>query len=541
MVCYPSADDRRGIETNGVDAMKKFNITGTCFPNKHYMVDLTSRVAQIKAMVDDGAYFCINRGRQFGKTTTLHALKVGLASDYEVYAISFEGLDNASYETERHLAYAMMRQFEFAALMRGNNVSREVQEIVSEAVKANKAEKQIGLDDFSMAISQMCMAAQKPLVMIIDEVDQASNYDSFIRMLGLLRKKFLIRDQMPTFQSVILAGVYDIKNLKLKIRPEAEHQYNSPWNIAANFDVEMAFNVSDVEGMLQEYESDHHTGMDIHSIAKDIIDYTSGYPFLVSRLCMILDEKKLPWDREGFLQAERLLLIENNTLFDDMIKKLDDFPELSNILQAILYQGEAFTYNPDNKVFNLAKMFGYIFPNSKGKTSISNRIFETRLYNYFSSKEESSSIFSAGSIDKNQFIKDGCIDMEHLLARFAVHFNDIYSKKDDAFVEKMGRKLFLLYLKPIINGVGNYYIEDQTRDETRTDVIIDYLGKQYIIELKIWRGNAYNERGEQQIAGYLDYFHAHTGYLLSFCFNKNKQPGVKTVQIDDKTIVECVV
>ena len=35
--------------------MKKFNITGTCFPNKHYMVDLTSRVAQIKAMVDDGA------------------------------------------------------------------------------------------------------------------------------------------------------------------------------------------------------------------------------------------------------------------------------------------------------------------------------------------------------------------------------------------------------------------------------------------------------------------------------------------------------
>ena len=67
------------------------------------------------------------------------------------------------------------------------------------------------------------------------------------------------------------------------------------------------------------------------------------------------------------------------------------------------------------------------------------------------------------------------------------------------------------------------------------------LCKQYIIELKIWRGNAYNERGEQQIAGYLDYFHAQTGYLLSFCFNKNKQPGVKTVQIDDKTIVECVV
>ena len=150
-------------------------------------------------------------------------------------------IDNASYETERHLAYAMMRQFEFAAFEKCNNVSQQVRDIVSDTVKAHKPEKQIDLDDFSMVITQMCLAAQHPLIMIIDEVDQASNYDSFIRMLGLLRKKFLIRDQMPTFQSVILAGVYDIKNLKLKIRPEAEHQYNSPWNIAANFDVVFLF------------------------------------------------------------------------------------------------------------------------------------------------------------------------------------------------------------------------------------------------------------------------------------------------------------
>ena len=108
-------------------------------------------------------------------------------------------------------------------------------------------------------------------------------------------------------------------------------------------------------------------------------------------------------------------------------------------------------------------------------------------------------------------------------------------------MEEIGRKMFLLYLKPIINGVGNYYIEAQTRDGTKTDVIIDYLGHQYIIELKIWRGNAYNERGEAQIAGYLDYYHAKKGYLVSFCFNKNKTPGTKTIQIGDKEIVECVV
>ena len=54
------------------------------------------------------------------------------------------------------------------------------------------------------------------------------------------------------------------------------------------------------------------------------------------------------------------------------------------------------------------------------------------------------------------------------------------------FIEENGRKLFLLYLKPIINGTGNYYIEARTRDSRRTDVIVDYKGKRFIIELKIW-------------------------------------------------------
>lgn len=51
----------------------------------------------------------------------------------------------------------------------------------------------------------------------------------------MLRGYYLHRQDMPIFRAVILAGVYDIKNLKLKIRPDEEHQYNSPWNIAASW------------------------------------------------------------------------------------------------------------------------------------------------------------------------------------------------------------------------------------------------------------------------------------------------------------------
>ena len=89
--------------------------------------------------------------------------------------------------------------------------------------------------------------------------------------------------------------------------------------------------------------------------------------------------------------------------------------------------------------------------------------------------------------------------------------------------------------------MGNYYVEAQTRDARRTDIIVDYLGEQFIVELKIWHGNEYNERGEQQLADYLDYFHQKKGYMLSFNFNKKKVTGIKEIRLGGRTIIEAVV
>ena len=72
-------------------------------------------------------------------------------------------------------------------------------------------------------------------------------------------------------------------------------------------------------------------------------------------------------------------------------------------------------------------------------------------------------------------------------------------------------------------------------------MIVDYLGEQFIVELKIWHGNEYNERGEGQLTEYLEYYHKDKGYMLSFNFNRNKKTGVKEIRIGSKTIVEAVV
>ena len=48
--------------------------------------------------------------------------------------------------------------------------------------------------------------------------------------------------------------------------------------------------VIQIAAMLAEYEADYHTGMDIHKMAKEIYQYTSGYPVLVSSICKYIDE-----------------------------------------------------------------------------------------------------------------------------------------------------------------------------------------------------------------------------------------------------------
>jgi len=130
--------------------------------------------------------------------------------------------------------------------------------------------------DLSDFISDLCSALEQPLVLMIDEVDHAGNQEIFLSFLGMLRAKYLNRTKRKTFRSVIPAGVYDIKNLKLKIRTNQEHIYNSPWNIAADFQISMSFSAKDICTMLQDYEKDWHTEMDLSAFPNLAVNQKSG-------------------------------------------------------------------------------------------------------------------------------------------------------------------------------------------------------------------------------------------------------------------------
>lgn len=527
-----------------------FNTTGDCKPNMHYMVDITEKLVEIKKMVDVGYYFTINRARQYGKTTTLRNLKTFLKNDYMVVSLDFQLLGNASFETEQVFARTFAQ--EFIEVLEWEIDVSDWEEVTLLKMAIKSKEEKIGLFELFKYLCKICATSQKPIVLMIDEVDSATNNQVFLDFLAQLRACYLNRDIRATFQSVILVGVYDVKNLKRKIRPDEEHKVNSPWNIAADFMVDMSFSENQIETMLVQYEGDYHTGMDTKEIAKLLYDYTSGYPFLVSRLCKLMDDivfgkdgfetKKKVWTRTGLLEAVKLILEEKNTLFESLFHKLFIYPELNHTIETILFTGKPIAYNADNTIIDIAVLFGFVM-NKGGTIRIANRIFETRLYNFYLSTSETynEDMYKASLLDKNQFVVDGYLNFRLVLEKFVVHFNELFCNRSTTFLEEEGRKYFLLYLRPIINGVGNYYVEARTRDMRRTDIIVDYKGEQFVVELKIWHGEEYNSRGEKQLSDYLEYYHQEKGYMVSFNFNKNKQVGVKEIQLGNKVLIEAVV
>ena len=549
MIPEKSVLEKAGMKERSKKKFRSFNTTGICNPKQHYMVNLEQRLAEAKILVDEGKYFTINRARQFGKTTTLQALGEYLNSEYFVISMDFQmQMSNAKFKNENSFSLAFAKAFVNSFKANSDYGKLENEAILKRFMESYQSDPEgFELVELFQSLSILCSEMTKKAVLMIDEVDSATNNQVFLDFLAQLRGYYINRSRFATFQSVILAGVCDIKNLKRKMRPEDEHKDNSPWNIAADFDIDMSFSPVQIRQMLDDYETDHGTGMKTDAIAQELFDYTEGYPYLVSRLCQILDRQyqkessKEVWSHTGILDAVRTLVSESNSLFDDMAKKIKDFPELRNTIYDILFCGKSIPYNLGTEQVSVGTMFGFL-KEEAGQVAIANRIFEIWFYNLFIAEEAiESKTYDAGQKGKNQFVKENGLDVEQILTKFVQHFTEVYGNSPDSFVEENGRKLFLLYIRPLINGTGNYYIEAHTRSMGRTDLIIDYLGKQYIIEMKIWHGEEYNKRGEEQLIGYLHDYQLKEGYLLSFNFNKNKCPGVKKLHFKDYTIIEAVV
>jgi hypothetical protein len=145
--------------------------------------------------------------------------------------------------------------------------------------------------------------------------------------------------------------------------------------------------------------------------------------------------------------------------------------------------------------------------------------------------------------DAAGYVLNGKLNMPYVIERFQKLIHNEYRKEDNTFLERQGRLLFLCFLKPIINGTGFYYVEPETRNGGRMDIVVSFAGEEFVIELKIWRGEKYEVEGKVQLAEYLKTRNLNEGYLVTFSFLKNKtiQEEPEWLEHDGKRIYEAVI
>jgi len=487
------------------------------------MATTSPKIEKIIAMINEGEYFTINRPRQYGKTTTMYLLEQELnkRNDYLAIKISFESIDSQTFSRQSTFIRTFLEILKdrFRLLERNHPV-----DFIESHLSKTRS-----MSSLSRAITQLIKTIDLKTVLMIDEVDKSANNQLFLDFLGMLREKYLDRSEGKdvTFHSVILAGVHDVKTLKAKIRRDGKKKFNSPWNIAVDFKVDLSFSPGEIAPMLEDYSREKDVKIDSRRVAEKIYYYSAGYPFLVSKLCKVIDEEILPrkqekeWDLMDIDHAVQLTLKEDNTNFSSLIKNLENNPELYDLVFKVIMNEMEFSFNLHNPVINDGVIYGAL-KEEHGKARVHNRLYEQLIYNYMTSKLETS-----GSVKFNEYAfsgsyiaENGSLDIEKVIRKFQEFMKEQYSKKDNSFIERNGRLLFLAFLKPIINGRGFDFKEVQISEEKRLDVVITFGSRKYIIELKLWHGEQYHQKGIEQLCDYLEKQGERKGYLLIYDLRK---------------------
>ncbi len=498
------------------------------------MADMSKKQDYAFLMVEAGDYFIVHRPRQYGKTTLLYGLAEELEkADYAVLNISFEGVGDAFFSDEKVFSKGFVKILaDYAAYY----MPKAAEWLTEQTHQIDS------IYSLKSMLSDFVQIADKKIVLIIDEVDKSSNNQLFVSFLAMLRSKYLERDRFPTFHSVVLAGLHDVKSLKLKLRPDEEAKYNSPWNIAAEFKIAMELQVDEIVPMLQDYAQERSVSMDYQAVSEALFYFTSGYPFLVSALCKIADEDVLPYKSERVLTAfdieiaaDKLIKSDrSNTNFDGLVKNLENDASLYQLVYRIAIENEPFNYNIHDPIINKGILHG-IFRNGAG-LNIHNRIYREIIVNYMASKSLTTGQSLPIEATEPYLMANNALDMRKVLLKFQELMRLEHSKKDAEFLERNGRLVFLAFLKPIINGKGYAFKEPEISEERRMDIAVSFFQHQYIVELKLWRGKAAHAKGLRQLGDYMLRQQLAEGFLVIFEKTATKSWKKGWIKVGDKRV-----
>ena len=502
--------------------MRFFNTEGPVRPDNHYAIAPLDRVDidELLDLIRTKRYFVLHAPRQTGKTSALIALRdllnSGKAGNFRCVHTNVEVGQVARDDVARGMR-AILSRLAMRARLSGDGFPHESWRAVLEASGPDDA-----LGDL---LSNWCLANPVPLVLLVDEIDSLVG-DTLLSVLRQLRAGY---EQRPEAfpQSVVLCGVRDIRDYRIRSSAGEVIAGGSPFNVAAKSLRMGDFTEAETRALMAQHTEE--TGQRFSPAALEAVwTQTCGQPWLVNALCAgACFDNKAGRDRSRSIEVDDVyaareeLILSRRTHLDQLAHKLEE-ERVRQVVEPILSGGEV---QHDGRDLEYVRDLGLLAPDSPPR--IANPIYREvvpRELGYV--LQDSLDIRVAWYVDDG-----GRLDMDKLLSAFRTFFGEHaehWLGHLGAYREAAPQLILQSYLQRVVNGGGRIERE-YGLGRGRTDLLVLWpreagqpsdLWERFVVECKVLRDSDRKslawtvEKGVEQTLGYMKQCGAGEGHLV---------------------------
>ena len=494
--------------------MKRFNTTGPCFPDEHYMMPALDRLPGVRELVAGGGYFVVHAPRQTGKTTALQALVSEINAKGEMFALycTLESLQNA---TDVPVANKIIRELIVNNAKRIPGFPRDGQ--------LHPAPVDIGQVMLSVrtVLTDICDIVGKPLAVFFDEADCLVG-DALISFLRQLRDGYVNRKMIPFPKSIALVGMLDVRDYKAQIRPDGQSLGQvSPFNIIAEDLLIPNFTESDIAALYAQHTAE--TGQRFaDGVVEAVWRWTRGQPWLVNAIandCVA----KIHGNRfdetitvEDVVAAKEAIIRRRDTHVDSLMERMRE-PRVRRIVEPLISGDKSdVTYNDDD--YRYITDLGLLRVD-RGALVPANPMYAEIIGRYLSRGEQDAMI---RSIPETPWVKADGLDMPGLMAAFQQFWRENSGADKDimGYRESVPHLVLMAFLQRVTNG-GGHINREMALGTGRLVRCVEFRGARYAIEVKT-SANFQGEKSYAQCAKYLEDLGLSEGWMPIFDKSKTK-------------------
>ena len=502
--------------------MRFFNTEGPVRPDDHYVIPPLERMdlKELLGLIRSKRYFVLHAPRQTGKTSALIALRdllnSGEAGEFRCVNLNVETAQVARDDVARGIR-AILNGLAMNARRLGDSYPDGVWPEVLATAGPEEALKEL--------LARWCEANPTPLVLLVDEIDSLVG-DTLLSVLRQLRAGYEHRPKgFP--QSILLCGVRDIRDYRIRSSAGELIAGGSPFNIAAKSLRMGDFTEAETGALVTQHREE--TGQRFSEAAlKAVWTQTQGQPWLVNALCAgACFDNKVGRDRSRTIElddihaAREALILARRTHLDQLAHKLEE-ARTRRVVEPILSGGEAQHHVRD---LEYVRDLGLIAASDPPRMA-------NPIYAEVVPRELGYILQSSLDMQANWYVaEDGRLDMTKLLTAFRTFFGEHSEHWLGRFSEypEAGPQLILqAYLHRVVNSGGRIERE-YGLGRGRTDLLVLWpreanqpsdLWERFVVECKVLRGSSRKslagtiEDGVKQTLGYMKKCGAEEGHLV---------------------------